>query len=137
MPIRCGITWINGSALEEMCGVTREEILQVTQAKEIKAAPWFASLSAFDLRAVRENSPQMACMRFAAHCSPRYHRCHLVTPPTHTHQSQSQLTGLRVGTCPTALGLHWRSSGTSYRADLRRRQGQRSASAANAKECFK
>lgn len=80
MPIRCGITWINGSALEEMCRVIQEEILQVTQAKEIKAALWFASLSAFDLRAVRENSPQMACMRFAAHCSPRYHRCHLVTP---------------------------------------------------------
>lgn len=88
MPIRCKITWTNGPALDGIWGVTWEEILQVTWAKEIKAVLWFASLSAFDLWAVTRYSLQMACMRLAAHCSPRYHRCHLVTPNSHTPVTQ-------------------------------------------------
>lgn len=119
MLIRCRITWINDPALYRMSRVIWEEMLQVTQAKEIKAALWFTSLPAFDLVAVKGSSVQMAWMRLAAHCSLRYHRCHLVSPNL-KHQPQSQLTGLSVGTCLTALGPPQSSLGSSHRAHSRR-----------------
>lgn len=85
-----GCRWGAGShgqmdpALDGICRVTWEEILRVACAGEIKAALWFVSLSVFDLWAVTRYSPQMARVRLTAHCSPRYHRCHLVTPDSHT-----------------------------------------------------
>lgn len=61
-----------------------------------------SSLSAFDLWAVTYYSLQMACMHLAAHCSPRYHHCHLVTSNTHPPVTSptDRAKSWRVPNCP-------------------------------------
>lgn len=142
MPIRCRITGINGSALLEMSGVIWERIPQVTPAQRSRSGPFaffFFSL-AFDLREVPDDPLQMAWMRFAAHCLPRYQPlspCYHPPPTTTTTHTHTRLRANRQGkelarvqqprVCVSAAG----------EALPQAAQGWCSATGPNSKECFK